>query len=75
MTDIVSRVVSNYQALVVQATPHEPQHPVSASYTWSHALDNGVNGQTFNATNSLLDPFNLTRSTVTLSTTCPAASS
>ncbi len=30
-----------------------------ANYTWSHALDNGVNGQTFTATNSLLNPFNL----------------
>jgi hypothetical protein len=59
-TDIFSGVISNYQALAFQVN-HRMNHHVqfSANYTWSHALDNGVNGQTFTATNSLLNPFNL----------------
>jgi hypothetical protein len=62
MTDIFSGVTSNYQALSVQAT-HRMSHNMqfNANYTWSHALDNGVNGQTFTATNSLLDPTNLSK--------------
>ena len=36
--------------------PDESSRSVLANYTWSHALDNGVNGSTFNATNDLLDP-------------------
>lgn len=59
-TDIFSGVISNYQALALQAN-HRMNHHVQfmANYTWSHALDNGVNGQTFTATNSLLDATNL----------------
>jgi hypothetical protein len=59
-TDIFSGVISNYQALALQVN-HRMNHHVqfSANYTWAHALDNGVNGQTFTATNSLLNPFNL----------------
>jgi hypothetical protein len=59
-TDIFSGVISNYQALAFQVN-HRMSHHVqfSANYTWSHALDNGVNGQTFTATNSLLNPFSL----------------
>ena len=62
VTDIFSGVTSNYQALSVQAN-HRMNHHMqfSANYTWSHALDNGVNGTTFTATNSLLDPFNLSK--------------
>jgi hypothetical protein len=59
-TDVFSGVISNYQALAFQVN-HRMSHNVqfSANYTWAHALDNGVNGQTFTATNSLLNPFNL----------------
>jgi hypothetical protein len=59
-TDIFSGVISNYQALAVQLNHRMNRHiQFSANYTWSHALDNGVNGQTFTATNSLLNPFHL----------------
>jgi hypothetical protein len=59
MTDITSRTISNYNALVVQVN-HRMSHHVqfNASYTWAHALDNGVNGTTFSDTNDQLDPFN-----------------
>jgi carboxypeptidase family protein len=62
MTDVFSGVTSNYQAMSVQVN-HRMSHHVqfSTNYTWSHALDNGVNGQTFTATNSLFDPFNLNK--------------
>ncbi len=62
MTDITSRTISNYQALVVQVN-HRMSHHVqfNSSYTWSHALDNGVNGTTFNSTNAQLDPFNINK--------------
>jgi outer membrane receptor protein involved in Fe transport len=60
MTDIFSGVTSNYQAMSIQANHRMSHHmQFSANYTWSHALDNGVNGQTFIATNSLFNPFNL----------------
>lgn len=57
LTDVFSGVTSNYQALAVQVN-HRMSHHVQfmANYTWSHALDNGVNGQTFSASNSLFDP-------------------
>jgi hypothetical protein len=60
MTDVFSGVTSNYQAMSIQAN-HRMSHHIQfgANYTWSHALDNGVNGQTFVATNSLFNPFNL----------------
>jgi Carboxypeptidase regulatory-like domain len=60
MTDIFSGVTSNYQAMSIQAN-HRMSHHVQfgANYTWSHALDNGVNGTTFTATNSLFNPSNL----------------
>jgi hypothetical protein len=62
MTDVFSGVISNYQALALQVN-HRLSHHVQfmANYTWAHALDNGVNGQTFTATNSLLDPKNLNK--------------
>jgi hypothetical protein len=61
-TDIFSGVISNYQALALQVN-HRLTHHVQfmANYTWAHALDNGVNGQTFTATNSLLDPTNINK--------------
>jgi hypothetical protein len=60
MTDVFSGVTSNYQALSLQAN-HRMSHHVQfgINYTWSHALDDGVNGQTFTATNSLFNPFNI----------------
>ena len=60
MTDVVSNVISNYQALALQVN-HRMSHNVqfTANYTWAHALDNGMNGQTFTATNSVYNPFNL----------------
>jgi len=62
ITDIFSGVISNYQALSVQANHRMNRHvQFSANYTWSHALDNGVNGTTFTSTNSLLDPFNISK--------------
>ena len=59
-TDIFSGVNSNYQALAVQLN-HRMSHHVqfAVNYTWAHALDYGVNGSTFNDTNDLLDPTNL----------------
>jgi hypothetical protein len=60
MTDVFSGVTSNYQAMSVQANHRMSHHlQFSANYTWSHALDNGVNGQTFTATNSLFNPFDV----------------
>jgi hypothetical protein len=62
MTDINSRGISNYQALVLQVNHRMSHHiQLNGSYTWSKALDNGVNGQTFTATNSQLDPFNINK--------------
>lgn len=60
MTDVASAVTSNYQALAIQAN-HRMSHNIqfSANYTWSHALDNGVNGQTFTTANSPLNPLNV----------------
>ncbi|HEY2393601.1 MAG TPA: TonB-dependent receptor [Candidatus Angelobacter sp.] len=60
LTDIFSGVTSNYQALSLQANHRMSHHvQINANYTWSHALDDGVNGQTFTATNSLFNPFNI----------------
>jgi hypothetical protein len=60
VTDIFSGVNSNYQAMAVQLN-HRLSHHVqfAVNYTWAHALDYGVNGSTFNDTNDLLDPTNL----------------
>ncbi len=61
-TAIVSRAISNYNALVLQINHRFGHHiQFSSSYTWSHALDNGVNGTTFADTNDFLDPFNINR--------------
>jgi outer membrane receptor protein involved in Fe transport len=59
MTDIFSGPTSNYNALAVQLNHRMSKHiEFSTNITWSHALDFGVNNQTFSATNSLLVPFN-----------------
>jgi len=60
MTNIFSGVNSNYQALVAQYTHRLSRFTsLDANYTWSHALDYGVNNQTGAAVTSLLDPTNL----------------
>jgi Carboxypeptidase regulatory-like domain/TonB dependent receptor len=59
-TDIFSGISSNYNAFTAQVN-HRLSHHVQfgANYTWSHALDYGQNGTTFNDTNDLLNPFNI----------------
>ena len=60
ITNIFSGVNSNYQALVAQYTHRLARYvSLDANYTWSHALDYGVNNQTGAAVTSLLDPTNL----------------
>lgn len=57
ITDIISRVNTDYEAFVVQLE-HRMSHHVQfqANYTWSHALDFGVNDSTFTLVNSTLVP-------------------
>jgi hypothetical protein len=60
VTDIFSGVNSSYQALAVQLNHRFSHHmQFGVNYTWAHAIDDGVNGTTFNDTNDLLDPSNL----------------
>jgi hypothetical protein len=60
VTDIFSGINSNYQAMAVQLNHRLSHHmQFAVNYTWAHALDYGVNGSTFNDTNDLLDPTNL----------------
>jgi hypothetical protein len=57
LTDIFSGVNSNYQALVGQISHRFSNHlQFNANYTWSHALDYGLNNQTASVANNLLDP-------------------
>jgi hypothetical protein len=60
VTDIFSGVTSNYEAAVWQYA-HRFSHYLSANanYTWSHALDYGVNDTTGASATSLLDPTNI----------------
>jgi hypothetical protein len=60
ITNLFSGARSNYNALVAQVN-HRMSHNVSfgANYTFSHALDTGVNAATFTDTNDLLNPFNI----------------
>jgi hypothetical protein len=59
ITDIVSNSSSNYHAVSVQLK-HQLTHGLSfdANYTYSHALDNGVNATTFTSTNAYTDVLN-----------------
>ncbi len=59
ITDIVSNINSNYNALVFQVQ-HRFNHNVQfqSSYTWSHALDYNENNTTFSNSSSVLDPQN-----------------
>ncbi len=60
LTDIFSGVTSNYQGLVGEVKHRFSNHvSFDANYTWSHALDYGVNVQTQTAANNLLDPQNI----------------
>ena len=60
MTDIFSGPTSNYNALALQLTHRMTKHvEFDTNLTWSHALDYGVNNQTFSANNSLLNPFDI----------------
>jgi hypothetical protein len=58
--DIYSGASSNYNAFVFQVEKRMSNHvQMAMNYTWSHALDNGVNGTTGAAsTPSLIDPAN-----------------
>jgi hypothetical protein len=57
LTDIFSGVNSNYEALVGQISHRFSSHlQFNANYTWSHALDFGLNNQTATVANNLLDP-------------------
>lgn len=59
-TDIFSGVTSSYNALVVQVARNAGRNlTFQSSYTWSHALDYGVNDTTFTSTDALFDPNNL----------------
>jgi hypothetical protein len=60
LTDVFSGSNSNYQGLVGQISHRFSSHfSFNANYTWSHALDYGVNNQTASVANNLLDPKNL----------------
>jgi Carboxypeptidase regulatory-like domain/TonB dependent receptor len=60
LTDIFSGVNSNYQGLVGEVKHRFSNHlSFDANYTWSHALDYGVNVQTQTAADNVLDPQNL----------------
>jgi hypothetical protein len=56
--DIYSGVSSNYNAFVFQLEKRMSNHVQFAfNYTWSHAMDNGVNGTTgAGSSSSLVDP-------------------
>ncbi len=60
VTDIFSGINSNYEGLVGQINHRFSNHfSASAHYTWSHALDYGVNAQTATTANNVLDPQDL----------------
>jgi hypothetical protein len=60
ITNVFSGVNSNYEALVARVT-HRFANRIQfdANYTWSHALDYGVNSTVGSNGNALLDPRNL----------------
>jgi hypothetical protein len=60
MTQISSRVRSNYNAAVVQLRRRMTRGlQVQASYTWSHAIDTQQSSTTFTTGNNLFDPYDL----------------
>jgi hypothetical protein len=57
MTDIFSGPTSNYHALAVELNHRMTRHiEFGTNFTWSHAIDFGVNNQTFSSSNALLVP-------------------
>ncbi len=59
LSEIRSNVNSNYHALVGQIQHRFTKNlSFDANYTWSHALDYGVNNSTFSDTNDAFDPAN-----------------
>lgn len=61
VTDISNSVNSNYNALVIALNRRLYQgFQIQSSFTWSRANDFGQGSQTFTATNSVLNPFDLT---------------
>jgi hypothetical protein len=60
MTQISSRVRSNYNAGVAQLRRRMTRGlQVQASYTWSHAIDTQQSSTTFTTGNNLFDPYDL----------------
>jgi len=60
VTEVESAIRSHYNALAVVLNRRFTKSlQFQANYTWSHALDNGQTSQTFTATNSPVNPFNL----------------
>jgi len=60
MTQITSRVRSNYNAAVLQLRRRMTRGlQVAASYTWAHAIDTQQSSTTFTTGNNLFDPFDL----------------
>jgi hypothetical protein len=60
LTDVFSGSNSDYEGLVGQVSHRFSSHfSFNANYTWSHALDYGVNNQTASVANNLLDPQDL----------------
>ena len=59
ITAIISQAASSYHGVVVEAK-HQLTNGLSfdVNYTYSHALDNGVNSTTFTSTNAFTDPLN-----------------
>ena len=57
LTDVFSGSNSDYEAVVGQISHRFSNYfSFNANYTWSHALDYGVNNQTASVANNLLDP-------------------
>ena len=60
VVDIFSGINSSYNAMVFQLEKRMSNHVQFAmNYTWSHALDYGVNGTTGVGSNALIDPRNV----------------
>ena len=59
ITDIFSGINSNYNALAIQVEKRLSHHvQFSANYTWSHALDYGMNNTTGAGSSNFIDPRN-----------------
>jgi hypothetical protein len=63
ISEAVSNINSNYQALVVEAQNRALKHiQFDVNYTWSHALDYNQGAFTGTSTNNWLDPYGSGRS-------------